>query len=291
MKNIPHLFASPQRADESVRVISVDERYSGCSWHFHPELQLCHVANGEGQRLIGDQLCAIEPGEVVLLGSNLPHVWRYDEGVNCHVQATVLHFETGFLGSDWLERPELRNVRLLLTRASQGLLATGKLRESIATGIENIASLSGLPRVIGLLELLHTMAESRDLKKICSTGFQPAAAQLEVERLRCACDFINENAHKELSRDSVAKTIHMSGSGFSRFFKAHTGMTFQDFVADLRISRACKLLGSSELSITDIALECGFRELTTFNRAFKKFRDTTPTRYRSLVNKVSNGRS
>ncbi len=286
MKSLPHLFASPQRPDESVRVITVDENYSGCSWHFHPELQLCHVASGEGQRLIGDRLCPIEQGEVILLGSNLPHVWRYETNSSSRINATVVHFDTAVLGSDWLERPELRDVRLLLTRASQGLQAHGELRESLAGKIDRLASQSGLPRIIGLLELLNAMAESQELRTLCSTGYQPMAAQLEVERLRRACDFINDHAHEELTRDAVADVVHMSGSGFSRFFKAHTGMTFQEFVADVRVSRACELLGTTDHSIIEIALDCGFRELTTFNRAFRKYRDMTPSQYRLLVGTV-----
>lgn len=283
----PKFFSTTQRPDESVRVISVDEQYAGCSWHFHPELQLCSVERGHGQRLIGDRICDIQPGEVILLGSNLPHVWRYDKSAGDAVQATVVHFHATVLGNDWLNSPELCDVRLLLSRASQGLQACGDLKRQLAAGISRLAQATGLRRIIQLLELLQMMAESRQMRTICSTGYQPVAAQLDVERLRRACDFITAHAHEELSRDAVADAVHMSGSGFSRFFKAHTGMTFQEFVSDVRISRACDLLGRTELSITEIALKCGFTEMTTFNRTFRKFRDTTPTSYRALITGLS----
>ncbi len=286
MKNIPQPFASPQRADESIRVIAIDESYAGCSWHFHPELQLCHVEAGRGQRLIGDRLCDIEHGEVILLGPNLPHVWRYESCSAGHIKANVVHFDAAVLGSDWLDRPELCDVRLLLTRASQGLQAEGELKDRLAQRIAQLATMKGLPRIISLLELLHMMSESRELKTICSTGYQPVAAELDVARLQRACDFINEHVSEELTRDAVAEVIHMSGSGFSRFFKSHTGMAFQEFVADVRISRACQLLVTSEMNITEIAFACGFNELTTFNRTFRKYRDTTPSKYRSMVNAV-----
>lgn len=284
MQKTPKLFAAPTRADGSIRVINVDEHYAGCSWHFHPELQLCHVTRGCGRRLIGDRLCDIEPGEVVLPGSNLPHVWRYDECGRGDIEAAVIHFDADVLGSDWLNRSELRDVRLLLSRASQGLQAHGSLREQLAERINLLAQSTGLRR---LLELLHLMSESKEVETICCTGYQPVAAQLDVERLRRACEFISEHAHQELSRDAVADVVHMSGSGFSRFFKSHTGMTFQDFLSDVRISRACELLGTTNQSITEIALECGFSEMTTFNRTFRKFRDTTPTNYRAIVTQLS----
>ena len=100
--------------------------------------------------------------------------------------------------------------------------------------LANIAKSRGLPGIIGLLEILHIMSESTELTTICSTGYQPVVAQLEIERLRQACAFINDRAHQALTRDNVAKVVHMSSSGFSRFSKAHTGKTFPDFVADIR---------------------------------------------------------
>lgn len=288
MQNSPKLVASNLSSKEAVRVTAIDELYSGCSWHFHPELQLCHVAQGCGQRLIGDQFCDIEPGEVVLLGSNLPHVWRYDECKQGNIEATAVHFDANVLGTDWLDSPELRDVRLLLTRASQGLQAHGTLRSLLVERIADLTNTTGLGRIISLLEILHIMSTSRDLRAICSTGYQPVAAQLDVERLRRACEYITEHCHEELTRDSVADLIHMSASGFSRFFKSHTGMTFQEFVSDVRISRACELLASTSMPVTEVALECGFGELTTFNRTFKRFRDTTPTKYRAMVGRLAN---
>lgn len=279
-------FVSPQRADQSIRVIEINRGYSGCSWHFHAELQLCHVFHGTGQRLIGDHVCEIQAGEVILLGSNLPHVWRYDPNASDDIRAIVLHFDQTFLGADWLQRPELRDVRLLLTRAGQGLQARGALRETLAIKIQSMLGTQGLPRIIALLEILHTMADSQEVDSVCSSGYQPIATQLDVERLRVACDFINDHAHETLDRDTLAQIVHMSGSGFSRFFRTHTGMTFQEFVSDVRVSRACKLLASNEYSITEIALRCGFMESSTFNRTFKRLRGTTPTKYRALVNSV-----
>lgn len=274
------LFSSPTRTDESFRVLRIDQDYAGCSWHFHPELQLCHVISGSGQRLIGDRVCPIEPGEVVLLGANVPHVWRYDSAGMEPVDAIVVHFDEQLFGAEWLQKKEFQDVRLLLSRAGQGLLARGSLRESVAVQLQQLPETQGLARVISLLEILHKLSESRQLSPICSSGYQPVAARLDVERLRRACDYIAEHAFGCIDRDTVAQVVHMSGSGFSRFFKTHTGLTFQEFVADVRVSKACQLLISTNDGMASIAAACGFGDLTTFNRAFRKLRDCTPSDYR-----------
>lgn len=287
----PQPFFSPHRVDESIRVIEVDASYSGCSWHYHPELQLCHVIRGSGQRLIGDRMSPIEEGEVILLGANLPHVWRYDLVCDGAIEAVVLHFSESVLGSDLLHRPELRPVRLLLTRARQGLQTKGNLRQEIAEKLISLKEHDGLRRFIDLLEILHTLSESSELEALCTTGYQPLAAQLDLERMQRVCEYISENADGPLDRDSIAKMVHMSGSGFSRFFKTHTGMTFQEFVADVRISKACQLLTISDATITEVALRCGYEELSTFNRAFKRYRAMTPSEYRAMVRAVTEGKS
>ena len=282
-KRVP-VFQLPNRNDESFRIIAIDQSYSGCSWHFHQELQLCHVLGGVGQRIVGDRICPIEEGKVVLLGSNLPHVWRYDPAHSGRTNAVVVHFDPSFLGAEFLEKPEMRDVRLLMARAGQGLQAKGETRALVAEKLILISRQTGFSKVLGLLEVLHDLAVSSELEAICSGGFQPVAAQLDIERLRLACDYVKDNLQNAIDRETVAKVTHMSPGGFSRFFKSHTGMTFQDYVADVRIGHACQLLADAMLGIGEIASRCGYSEFSTFNRAFKKFRQTTPSEYRDQIN-------
>ncbi len=280
---LPCVFESSRRPDESFRVIEIDRNFSGCSWHFHPELQLCHVENGSGTRVIGDRVCPIEPGEVVLLGANLPHVWRYDTEQAGSVRATVVHFEESSFGADFLNKPEMRELRLLFARAGLGLQVCGQIRARIAEKISALIEKRGFERLLALLEILHQIAESRDVNSISGASFQPVASHIDAERLRCACDYIRENYGAAINRDTVARVLQMSPSGFSRFFKTHTGMTFQDFVSDVRISRACELLVDKTQSVTEIAYGSGFGDVSTFNRAFRKFRGMTPSAYRKTM--------
>jgi AraC-like DNA-binding protein len=280
----PPSFHSVKRDDESFRLFEIKNADSGCSWHFHPEFQIGYVVQGRGERVVGDCVHAIESGEVVLLGPNLPHVWRYSVGQDGqNVDAIAIHFREDFLGNDFLRKPELRDVVLLLSRAGQGLQIVGSLRKEIVPMLEQIRIQSGFARLMTLLSILDRISRSRDVLTLCSPLFQPIQAELEIERLRRVCDYVKSNFHCPLDRDTAADFAHMSPSAFSRFFKAHTGLTFHDFVAEVRVGNACQLLVSPNYPITDIALDCGFADLSTFNRTFRKLRKMTPSEYRSKL--------
>jgi AraC-like DNA-binding protein len=293
--NNPHVpsFASPKSIDESFRLIEVGGGYSGCNWHFHPEFQLGYVVNGTGQRVIGDNVHDIEEGEIVLLGPNLPHVWHYDCGPTAEkVEAVAIHFRESFLGSDFFNTPEASDIRLLLSRASQGLQVVGETRLAVIPMMELLRRQTGFARLLTMLAILDTIALSRNVLTLCSPLFQPIGAHLELERLRRIIDHIQANFAQPIDRDSAADIAHMSPSGFSRFFKARTGMAFNEYLADVRIGHACRSLMDPKNAITEIALNCGFSDLSTFNRTFRKLRGMTPSVFRARMQTLSHvGRS
>lgn len=277
-------FQTPPRHDESFRVIEIDSRYSGCSWHSHPELQISFVIHGAGQRAVGDSLHPIESGEIILVGSNLPHVWRYDPPSDeCGIEAVAIHFRKDFLGEKFLDTPELRDVRLLLSRASQGLEFVGSAKRELTSLMQSLRHLDGLERLLQLLAVLNVMANTREVLTLSSVILQPIAVELAQERLQRVCDFVAARFDQPLSRDMAADLACLSPSAFSRFFKTHTGCTFRDYVADVRVGHACRLLLDDSCPITEIAHRCGFEDLSTFNRTFRKRRNLSPNEYRSRM--------
>ncbi|HVR35249.1 MAG TPA: AraC family transcriptional regulator [Methylomirabilota bacterium] len=276
-------------AQESFRLLEIRGAYAGCSWHFHPECQLGLVISGRGQRVVGDNVCPIHPGEVVLLGSNLPHVWRYDNTGPGEppVHAIVVHFHDDFAGSEFFRKPELRDVRLLLARAALGLQVNGRTRDEASARIQGMLRHEGFTRMLDLFSVLHLLATSAELTTLCSAGFQPLSADLEVERLRRVCAHVQAHMNDPLPRDEAAALAHLSPSAFSRFFKAHTGKTFHEFVNEVRIGHACRLLMEPEFNVTEVALQCGFADITSFNRSFRRLKRTTPTDYRRRLHAVT----
>jgi AraC-like DNA-binding protein len=254
------------------------------AWHFHPEYQLTLVIRTNGHRLVGDNIAPLHAGDLVLVGSNLPHVWQQDEtrGSNSAfaVHAIIVRFLETFAGKDFLEIPEMEPVLRLLRRSARGLHVTGKTREIVAEKMRKLPELGGLERLGGLLSILDTLARSKELKPIASPGFVPALDRSDEVRMRRVCDYINSRLTGSIDRARVAHEARLSEGAFSRFFKLRTGKTLPQFVNELRIGRACRLLMDDEAKITNVALECGFSNLANFNRRFLEITGLSPRSYR-----------
>lgn len=269
-------------ADESFHVLEIRGPLYACSWHFHPELQFGLVIRGSGERVVGDSVAPIRPREVVLLGSNLPHVWRFGGGARRDaIHAIVVHFSANCLGGEFLDRPEMRDIRLLLARAQLGLEAHGTTRLKAAAILLGMKDHKGFQRVLDLLSLLHLLADSRELTQLCSTGFRPLA--LESERLRRVCEYIDEHHGEALDRDTLARIAHLTPSAFSRFFRIHTGKTVRDYVTEVRVGHACRLLMEEDDNMTEIALSSGFSDASSFDRSFRRTKKMSPTQFRQRV--------
>lgn len=253
-------------------------------WHFHPEYQLTLVLESRGHRMVGDNISPLRPGDLVLVGSNLPHVWHQDTkraGPRDRVHAIIVRFLDTFLGREFIEKPELESVRHLLRRSARGLQVTGRTRETIADRMHRLATASGLGRIVELLAILELLAASREVKPIASAGFVPSVSHTDQDRMQRVCHYINQHLTEQIDRDKVAAAAHLSPGAFSRFFKLRTGKTLPEYVNALRIGRACELLADGQRKITDVAMECGFGNLANFNRRFRTLTKLSPREYRT----------
>lgn len=254
------------------------------AWHFHPEYQITLVIRSSGHRLVGDHIAPLYAGDLVLVGSNLPHVWQQDESRNGSsddaVHAIIIRFLETFAGKDFLQIPEMEPVLRLLRRSGRGLQVIGRTREIVAEKMQRLSGLDGLERIGGLLSILDTLARSRELKPIASPGFMPALDHSDQNRMRRVYNYINAHLTDSIDRARVAHEAHLSEGAFSRFFKLRTGKTLPQFVNELRIGRACQLLMEEDAKITEIALECGFPSLANFNRRFLEITGVSPRSYR-----------
>lgn len=279
----PVFEKTPLRQWESLHCEVVRGDSFNSTWHFHPELQITLVLSGSGYRLVGDKITPLKPGDMVLVGSNLPHVWRQNDigqGTKRAVSAIIVRFQENFAGADFLKLPEAQSLGKLFLRARRGLEIQGATRKAVAERLQRLAIVRGLQRLTELLSILDMIATSRDLRTIASRGFVPDLSTDDQDRMQRVTQFIDDHLSRRIDRDDVARTAHLSVSSFSRFFKQRTGKSLPGYVNELRVGRACRLLADDRHKVTDIAFECGFQNIANFNRHFFRIMQMTPSNYR-----------
>ncbi|PHN03434.1 AraC family transcriptional regulator [Flavilitoribacter nigricans] len=252
--------------------------------HFHGENELMFIHQSYGTRFIADSIEEFNAGDFVLLGSHIPHFWDFNEIFKTterpyQVKATVIHFPENFFRDQVDEYPELAAIKQLLVQARKGIsfgMATAKKLE------EKVLALHGRPgfeQLILLLEILQQLAKSDDYKLLASEGYQPEYQDFREERLSKVINYLNYRYKEKISLEEVAEVASLHPTAFCRFFKEKTSRTLMEFIIEMRIGYACKLLTNSSMSVSQICYECGFNNLANFNRKFKSLTKYTPSQY------------
>lgn len=260
-------------------------------WHNHAELEFLHIINGSGTRFIGDSIEAFSSGDMVLVGSHLPHVWRsdkiyYEEIPELQVELTLTQFTKDFVGKEFFSLPEMNCIQELLDDASQGLQILGKTRELISNRLIRLNELEGGEKLMEFIQMLYLISKSKEYRKLSSIGFMDSYQSKGATRINKVHDFVMNNFMEEISLKEAADVANMNETAFCRYFKSATLKTFTQFLNEVRIGYACKLLLSEDLNISGIGYECGFKNISYFNRVFKNKLSLTPQQYqrKHLVN-------
>jgi len=252
-------------------------------WHYHPEIELIYFKEGSGTQFVGDNINTFRSGDVILVGSNLPHYWSFDDKYfNSKVEQPnvyVAHFCDYFWGKEFLSIPENLPLKNILETAKRGILVTGKTKEYIGYLLEEMLVSNGCRKVILLLEALITISSSDNFITLSSIGFQPNIRQNENDRINCIYQYSLANYKRKIQMEEVAAVAHMSPNSFCRFFKSKTRKTYSNFLIEIRVGTACKLLLENKLSIKEICYESGFNNFASFHKYFKMITSKTPLNY------------
>lgn len=258
----------------------------GCVWHYHRECEITLVVKGGTERLVGNNISPIVPGEFVLMGSNVPHDYRNHSSTGSSitpVEAIVVQFMPQLPGhGDWMENSSMIPARRLFQRADQGLEVKGITRLTATRIVQEMLHVHGMKRVILLLQLLDLLSNSEDLQEI-SSAVLPQPRPGASDRISLACEFISSNLPEAIYVADLAAIVGLGKSAFSRLFKKSTGRTVPQYVNELRIARACLLLEETDLTVSQIAMDCGFVSPAHFQRQFREHQHCAPLAYRSRV--------
>ena len=258
------------------------------NYHFHPELELVFVNGGNGRRHVGSHVSHFEDGELILIGSNLPHWGFTDRNTNNRAE-TVVQFSPDFPAEDFRRLGELQQINNLFERARDGISFSGRTKAVEGARLERMLQLDPMGRLLVLIDVLQRLAVSQEYESLNADGVHFEIASHGYERFNELQQFISDNFRNELSVAEAASVAAMTVPAFCRYFKKVTGKTFVTYLTNFRIVYACKLLADGHGTIAEVAFDCGFNSLSQFNRAFKKITGRTPTDYRVDLRKTIGG--
>ena len=280
----PHLLKVTTDPSFSFSVRQDRVPHVNTMWHYHPEIELIHFKDGNGTQFIGDSIKPFCSGDVVLLGPEIPHYWSFDD---CYFEDSTLyipdvrvaHFTEEFWGKEFLELPENQNIKSILKKARQGLELKGGTKEAVAELLEKILVASGTRRLILLIEALDLIASSQETEILSTIGFIHKHKEIQNERLNAVYQYSLKNFKRKIHVAEIAAIANMSPNSFCRYFKSKTRKTYSNFLIEIRVGIACRLLLSNNISIKEICYESGFQNFTSFHKYFKLITKKTPRAY------------
>ncbi|RYY61331.1 MAG: AraC family transcriptional regulator [Chitinophagaceae bacterium] len=251
--------------------------------HYHPEVELIYIKEGSGTQLIGDHIETFKSGDVILIGANLPHFWSFDQHYFSDPLTKpdiyVAHFSENFWGREFLEIPENLPLRKVLQRAGRGIKLSSRVQQEVGHGLEKMLDASGPRRLLLLQEALLVASEDKNCRSLSSESFQPSLTDGENDRINQVYQYSLENYKRKILISEIAAVACISPHSFCRYFKTKTKKTYSNFLIELRVSMACKLLIENRISIKQICFESGFLNFSSFHKYFKMITKKTPLNY------------
>jgi len=253
--------------------------------HYHPEVELVHIIRGTGSRFIGDSVNSFTADELVLIGSNVPHLFRNDDDYyndlpGLKAEAVTLHFLPEIFGAAFLSIPENKPISDLLEKAQYGITIHGETKEKVKKQMEELRFAGKSERIIMLMQLLNTIAAAPDNKTIAHISTNQTLNRSDESRLNRIYQYTLNNYQHEITLKEIASVVYMVPHSFCRYFRQRTKKRYSQFILEVRVSQACKLLSGTDYSIAVVCYESGFKNFSNFNRHFKAIVGKSPLEYR-----------
>lgn len=256
--------------------------------HQHKEFELNFIEKGKGvRRIVGDSVEEIGDYELVLLGGeDLEHVWEQGSCTSKDIREITVHFSGDIFGEGLLSKNQFASINQMLQRADHGLSFSIGTIMKVYSALDTIADASErFVQFLKFMYILYELSVADDARVLASSSFSHAERETESRRVQKVKEYVNEHYSEPLKLSDIADLVGMSPVAFSRFFRHRTGRTLSDYITDIRLGYAARMLVDSSRNISEICYECGFNNLSNFNRTFKAKRNYTPREFRAMFKK------
>lgn len=250
--------------------------------HRHAEYELNFVSHCQGaRRVVGDSIEEVGDFDLVLVGNGIEHAWEQAGCKSKRIREITLQFSRDLFGETMLNKTTMDSIRQMLDRSSNGICFGIETIMKVYGHLNNITKMeAGFDRMIQLVMMLHELAESDDYRVLSSSSFTSAPVTTDSRRVRKVQQYIQEHFKEEIRLQELADLVGMSPTAFSRFFKLRTGRSISDYIIDIRLGTATRLLVDSTMSVAEICYDCGFNNVSHFNRIFRKKKCCSPREFR-----------
>jgi AraC-like DNA-binding protein len=249
--------------------------------HYHEELELNLIINAKGaRRIVGDHIESIDDMELVLVGPNLYHAWFTHQCVSEEIREVTIQWHKDLFDDKLLRRNQLSFIRSMVERSQKGILFSKDTVRALAPRLLSLNQKNGFDSVLELMSILHDLSISRNMRTLSDASFTNEHFTYNSRRLEKAFEYMNNSYDKSISLGEVAKLVSMTEVSFSRFIKKRTGNTFIDSLNEIRLGHASRMLIDTTHSIAEVSYNCGFNNISNFNRIFKKKKNCTPKEFR-----------
>lgn len=253
-------------------------------WHYHPEIEIMYILEGTGTRFVGDHIDRYQVGDVCMVGPQLPHEWRNDDeffkqGAGLKASCLCLFFLKDIFDGNLIRLPEMNNIRQLIERSRRGIKFTGLSRQQIGEYIRGSVDLAGAERIVRFISLLEMMATTDEYELLASVGFTESVNSSDFDRFDKVYQYMMKNFRQPIKLEEVASLVGLTPNAFCRYFRERTKKTFVQYLNDIRIGHAKKLLIEGRMKISTLSMEAGFNNLSNFIELFKRSAHMSPSEY------------
>lgn len=280
---------TPLSAEDCFIIINRKKQHFNYPVHVHPEYEINYIENGQGsQRIVGDSFEEIDDLELCMIGNEkLEHGWMDYNCKSDEIYEITIQFHNKLFIDSLLSKNQFLSISKLFEDSKKGISFS---RETIIEVKDKIKELvtkeNGFLSVIDLILILYTLSNDKSYRTLSNSTFQNDTDTSESRRIQKTIRYLQQHYKEELRLEDVASHIGMSEASFSRFIKKRTGKNFINYLTDLRLGYASRNLANTNMSIAEICFECGFNNISNFNRLFKKRKKTTPKEFRENYSKI-----
>lgn len=272
------------KEDESFFIGIFQDNLEKSTWHYHNNYEISFITEGTGKRIVADSMEEFQPGDLVFLGSNLPHVWIADKEQRLLSERTLemvfLQFNSNIFFPQLLGLPEFRNIKKALELSERGIQIVGQTLNEVSEIMLQLPYLNGFDRMNYFFRLMNIIGESSSNIHLASEEYMRKRFTTGNRRIGLLHDYLMNHYREDIDLGNLAELVHMAEGSLCRFFKQHVGTSIFEYLNKIKVEFACKLLMDPEISILDVCLDSGFNNISHFNKQFRKNTGVTPSDYR-----------